>query len=46
MEIELFNDFGEEKFIVKIPLKDFLESLSLAKDTLYDIVFLQNKDPK
>ncbi len=34
MEIELFNDFGDEEFLVKIPLDDFLEAVRLAKETL------------
>ncbi len=34
MEIELFNDFGDEEFLVKISLDDFLEAVKLAKETL------------
>jgi hypothetical protein len=34
MEIELFNDFGDEEFIVRMPLNDFLEAIKIAKETL------------
>lgn len=36
LELELFTDFGDQDFILKFPLKDFLMALNLAKESLSD----------
>lgn len=34
LEIEIFNDFGGQEFVLKVPLSDFLKAVDLAKNTL------------